>query len=99
MQVITNPLQPLLASLEDFRDMQTLNRRIGDIFEYLDRDQSVSLSMHELNPGSNVESPADAPIIAPILAQGFRPDCFQTQAQVASANEKTVAGRFKRQED
>ena len=51
MQVITNPLQPLLASLEDFRDMQTLNRRIGDIFEYLDRDQSVSLSMHELNSG------------------------------------------------
>jgi len=48
---MTNPLQPLLVSLEDFHDMEALNRRIGDIFEYLDRDQSVSLSMHELNSG------------------------------------------------
>jgi len=50
-ELVSNPLAPLLESLEHLHDADALHSRINDLYDFLDCDGSNSLSKEELNDG------------------------------------------------
>ena len=51
MEIVINPLLPLLKTLEHFHSLAMLDARLSEIYDFLDCDQNGALSKSELNAG------------------------------------------------